>query len=406
MTIDETNTDSGDSEGRKRVAVLFGGRSVEHEISVITALQLMKALDTTRYTICPVYVAPSGKWYTGAKLFDRQFYKNLQSGLSSLMEVTLLPRPGDNGLTVLKAADNSFHLSTSRLDVVPVDIFFLAFHGEFGEDGCIQGVLEMADVTYTGPGVLSSSLAMNKQLCKNVLHDSGIAVLPGGIVRKFDAIRDLAGEKKRIRQIPGLEQFPLFVKPCHLGSSIGVGRALDDSSFDAALANVFRHDNEALVEPFLADMFEINCSVLNGIASAVEIPVASAGVLSYEDKYLRDGGKKSGRGSQGMASLTRVINPKDLDRQIQSAVQQTAEQAYSILDCEGVVRFDFMFEKKTGILYFNELNPLPGSLSFYLWAESTPQLLYTEVLNRIIERAEERRMERASLSKNIGFRAL
>ena len=391
------------SDKQKNLAVLFGGRSVEHEISVITALQLINVLDVERYRAIPVYIAQSGRWYTGEALLNKAFYKKLPGSLSQVQEVTLLPVPQIGGLTVL-------HPKKHQNEAIAVDIYFLAFHGTYGEDGCIQGLMEMADVAYTGCGVLAAALGMNKYQCKTHLAAHGIPVLPAALVHRDRGKKSLTEVREQILSTPGLEQFPLFVKPCNLGSSIGISVATDVASLNAALVNTFRYDSQAMIEPCVKDILEINVSVLEDeepIASVVEMPVSTSGVLTYEDKYLRgDGSKKTGNESQGMTSLTRVIDPKDLDIELKQAALDYAVKAFKVLGCSGVARIDFIIDSSTDRIYFNEINTLPGSLSFYLWVKSNPPLLYTELLNRIIERAEMRQRTKVALQRNEGLKAL
>ncbi|MCB0335685.1 MAG: hypothetical protein KDD62_05245 [Bdellovibrionales bacterium] len=393
---------------RERIAVLFGGRSVEHEISIITSLQLLKAMDTTRYEPVPVYIAPSGRWYTDVKLFNRDNYPI--ANFEELTEVTVLPTPDIGGLTVLEPKRSWSLRGPKKGSVIPIDVFLLGFHGEFGEDGCIQGLLELAGATYTGNDVLGSSVAMNKYVCKVFLEAHGISVLPSMVIRKSEAQKDIRSISSRIFSTKGIEKYPVFIKPNHLGSSVGIAKANNDDELVSALATVFKYDFEALVEPFLSEMFEVNVSVMDGDplrASAVEIPVSDSGVLSYEEKYMRGGKKKAGpSSSDGMASLTRVINPKDLSVEIKQQVIESATKAFDLLYCSGVGRFDFMVDKATGEVYFNELNPMPGSFSFYLWIESEPSVLYTEEVTRMIKQAKSRRAMKASLDKNFGFKAL
>jgi D-alanine-D-alanine ligase len=392
-----------------QLAVLFGGRSVEHEISVITALQAIDALDPTRFSAIPVYISQNGRWYTGQQLLSRAFYRGLPDCLNQLDEVTVLAQPGIGGLTVLSPANSEPDSQGEALKAIPVDVYLLAFHGQYGEDGCIQGLLEMADATYTGCGVYSSAVAMDKFGCKAILRDQGIKVLPGALIERGDARKNIAECRAGIIKTPGLERYPLFIKPNHLGSSIGIGKASDAASLDAALANAFKYDTQAIVEPCLEHMFEINVSVADGdppIASVVEIPVASDGALTYEDKYIRGGAKKTGDSSSGMANLTRVIDPQDLAQSLKDQVITSALKAFKILGCSGIGRFDFIVDKTTGQIFFNELNPIPGSLSFYLWVKSHPARLYTEMLSGMIERAQIRAGEKASLQRSIKFRAL
>ncbi len=387
---------------KKNLAVLFGGRSVEHEISVITALQLMNVIDVTQYNIIPVYIAQTGRWYVGDNLLAKSFYRRLPNSLTEAQEVALLPIAGSKGLT---------YLNFRRMDVLAIDIYFLAFHGTFGEDGCIQGMLEMADATYTGCGVLPAALGMNKYQCKMMLKAAGIPVLPSVAIDRRDAQKSLTAVREQIFATPGLEQLPLFVKPCNLGSSIGIGVAKDERTLDACLVNTFRYDSQAIVEPCIKNILEINVSVLDDdeiTASVIEMPVSISGVLTFEEKYLRDdGGKKTGGSeSQGMASLSRVIDPQDLNPELKQSALEYAKKAFKLLGCSGVSRIDFIIDASCDKLYFNEINTLPGSLSFYLWMKSNPPLVYTELLNRIIRQAEKRQVTKLALKRQEGMRAL
>lgn len=390
---------------RTKVAVMFGGRSVEHEISVITALQLIQAIDPALYEIIPVYIAPTGAWYTGKELLNRGFYAKVPGNLSSLTEVTLLPKPGVRGLTKLTKSGIPRAADTTT---IPVDVFLPAFHGQYGEDGCIQGLFELADMPYTGSNVVASAITMNKYTCKMYLKQHDIPVLPALLIARDEAQRNIRGVVNSTLSSDGFNKLPLFVKPCNLGSSIGVSKVKETHELAPALAKVFRYDTHALVEPCVSDIMEINCSVrdYNGIhASVVEVPVSQSGVLSYEEKYLRGGGKKSGQ-SQGMASLTRVIDPQDLDTEIRDQVVALAKRSFSLLGCSGVARLDFIVDLATGALYFNELNAFPGSCSFYLWVRSQPRVLYTELIHNMIETALRHHANAASLDRNIGLRAL
>lgn len=386
-----------------RVAVLFGGRSVEHEISVITALQLIQAIDPARYEVVPVYLAPNGLWFTGEKLLDRAFYKKVPGNLGEVEEVTLLPKPGIGGLTRVRPVG-----CCDKASVIPIDVFLPAFHGQFGEDGCIQGLFELADVTYTGSNVVSSALSMNKYMCKSILREHGIPVLPALLIHREDAQRNIAGIVNSLLKDDEFSRFPLFVKPCNLGSSIGVSRVNSAQELPSALAKVFRYDTEALIEPCVSQIMEINISIRDhqGIhASVVEIPVSQSGVLSYEEKYLRGGGKKTGQ-SEGMASLTRMIDPPDLAQDVKERVTTFAKRAFKVLGCSGVVRLDFIVDLSSGALYFNELNSFPGSCSFYLWVKSRPRVLYTTLIHNMIETAIQVRATKASLDRDIGLKAL
>jgi D-alanine-D-alanine ligase len=395
---------------KKNIAVLFGGRSVEHEISVITALQLIGVMDVTQYEPIPVYIAQSGRWYVGDRLLDKSFYRGLPGSLKQVQEVALIPVAGSKGLTVMGGSRGLFGRTTEQ--IIPIDVYFLAFHGTFGEDGCIQGMLEMADATYTGCAVLPAALGMNKYKCKKALAAAGIPVLPAAVVDRTVAQKSLSEVREQIFSTPGLEQLPLFVKPCNLGSSIGIGVAKDIPSLDGCLVNTFRYDSQAIVEPCVKNIVEINVSVVGdeeGVtASVVEMPVSISGVLTYEEKYLRDdGAKKTGDSeSQGMASLSRIIDPPDLNPELKQMGIDYAKKAFQTLGCSGVSRIDFIIDADSDQLYFNEINTLPGSLSFYLWMKSKPQVVYTELLNQIIQQAEKRQSTKLSLKRQEGMKAL
>lgn len=406
---------NGDGK-RKTVAVLFGGRSVEHEISIITGLQLIKAMDTVKYKPQPVYIAPTGKWYSGDALLDKSFYRKMPASLSTVSEVTVLPEPGIKGLTVIRGLNNPQNsiLNRSTESVIPIDIFLPAFHGTYGEDGCIQGLLELADVPYTGCNVLSSAMGMSKYHSKKLVESHGIPVLPGVVVKRESIEADYGNHLPFLRQQvflhPGLEEFPLFIKPLNLGSSIGVAKVRNIEEFDAALVLALKYDVAAIVEPCLDDKMELNVSVIDDgdpKASVVEIPVSSSGdELTYEDKYLRGGSKKGDNSVGGMASLTRVIDPEDLPQELKDKARDYAVKAFKVLNCSGVSRIDFMLDKRTNTLYFNEINTIPGSFSFYLWMNCKPPLFYTEVITTILERAENIYARKNALAREIGFKAL
>ena len=398
-------------ESKIRVAVLFGGRSSEHEISVITGQEILAGFDTTRYAPFPVYVDMRGRWFVGDELRKKEIFKGIPGSLEALKEVALLPASNTGGLTVI--GGKKFSLFGGKPEMIPVDVFFPAFHGQFGEDGCIQGLFELADVAYTGCGVLASALAMNKYLCKLAVHAQGIPVLPGIVVKKGAAQKNLADVRGKILATRGLDTFPLFVKPLSLGSSIGVSVAEDAAGLDAGLAKVFLCDTDALIEPCITEKLEVNVSVRDYpslSASVTETPVSTGTVLSYEDKYLRGGGKKGpvqAQGiAQGMASLVRVIDPPDLAETVKNMIIDYAIGAYKTIGCSGVVRFDFMIDTSTNNIYFNELNPLPGSLAHYLWEKSKPAVLYPELLHDMCSMALARRELTSSLKRDSGFRAL
>lgn len=380
---------------KEKIAVMYGGNSAEHEISVITALQSIQAIDSQKYEVIPVYLALNGKWYTGDELLNKDFYRRTPHSFALLQEVTLLPDPSREGFIEIPSQKT-----------IPVDVCLLAFHGQYGEDGCVQGLLELADLPYTGCGVLSSSVAMNKFHSKSVVMAHGIPTLPSVLVSKSEVIDDLFKTREKILQTL---QYPLFVKPNHLGSSIGIAKASNGEELNTALAKVFQYDDQALVEPCIETLLEINVAIMDGnppAVSLVEIPIAIEGALSYEDKYLRGGGKVTGGQSAGMAGLSRIIDPSDLDQSIKERVINDALRSFQLLDCSGVCRFDFMLDTKHLKTYFNEVNPIPGSFSYYLWDKGDHRVLYTELIERLLENAKKRKAMQRSLNRNFGFHAL
>jgi D-alanine-D-alanine ligase len=388
-----------------KIAVLFGGNSPEHEISILTALQTMQAIDCNRYEVIAIYLALDGRWYSGDRLLDRGCYRNFSEYVSELHQVTLLPNPNIQGFLRI---DQKGCINT--LYPIQVDVCLLAFHGRYGEDGSIQGLLELANIAYTGCRVISSALAMHKYHCKTILRACQIPVLDSKLVRREEAIKDFAKLRQSILQTEGLENFPLFVKPCNLGSSIGVARADNQFELDKALAQAFRYDEEVLIEPCVSSMTEINISILDGLnrrASVIEVPVAQSKTLTYEDKYLKGSkSKKNSSSANGMASLARHINPEFISKDLKNMIKDYALRAFAALGCSGVCRIDFIYDTQKEQIYFNEINPIPGSLAFYLWEKSDPVLLFTEIIDQLIHQALRIKSQSLGVEKQLSFKAL
>ncbi len=390
------------------IAVLFGGRSSEHEISILTALQFISALDSTKYVIHPIYIAGNGKWFTHPKMFDAAFFKKLPGSLKSAQELVFLPQPNTKGLLKInskKERDGS--LSIEQTGFIPIDVYIPALHGTHGEDGAIQGLFELANVIYSGSDLMSSAMTMNKWYAKMIAASNNIPVLPGALVRKkdfherFDSILD--------EILQGEVQFPLIVKPCNLGSSVGLNFANNRTELRRALTAVFKLDGEALVEKRVTDIREINVAVhcaAEPVASVIEVPLNASELLTYEKKYMSSSGKTGKSGMGGMASLKRKIDPPEISEERKKEAREIACEIYSSLRCSGAVRIDFILDLETNLFYFNELNSIPGSFSYYLWADSHPPLLMTELADQIIQEAIDRFGEKSSLQRILPFRAL
>lgn len=387
---------------KKKIAVLFGGRSSEHEISIITALQAMQAIDPLAYDILPVYLALDGKWYAGDKLLDKSLYTKFEREKKDLTQVLLPPDPSIRGF--VPVVDGEAKL---KKPLVP-DACLLAFHGQYGEDGCVQGLLEMASIPFTGCSVMASSLAMNKTVCKKVAAAEGIPVLPYVEVKRQAAVKAIDAAAEDVERRLGADSYPYFVKPVHLGSSIGISKARDRNALKVSLAKAFQFDEKALVEKCVTKIMEINVAVIDTdpvCASVVEIPISSGEALSYEDKYMR-GGSKTADASQGMASLQRIIDPADLSPELKNRAREYAIKIYEAIGAKGISRLDFILDLNDDTLYFNEINPIPGSLAFYLWERSSPRLLYPDLIGHLIDSAIKRAALKESLVPLVGFKAL
>lgn len=388
------------SQDKIRVAVLFGGRSTEHEISIITGLQALDALDATRYEAFPVYIDLDGNWYTGAPLRKRENFLPTSETLDQCVRVSLSSHPGAQ-LTPIDVATGWFARKPSP---IPVDVFFPAFHGAYGEDGCLQGLLEFIDAPYVGCGPLAAALGMNKHASKKLLMQSDVPVLPDILLdrREWDPSQAHLTVAEILRNL----DLPVMVKPCNLGSSIAISAAYDEEQLMVSLAGAFSFDHQVLVEPLVQDMYELNIAVLNDSpprVSAIERPVREKSMLTFEDKYMKNA-KKSDSGGEGMASLQRDIEPQDVPNEIKTEVREIAIKAFQALDCRGVSRFDFIVDRATQSLYFNEVNTLPGSLAYYLWEKAEPRLAFTELLTLLIEQTRNEWKLRRSIRRRLESR--
>jgi D-alanine-D-alanine ligase len=390
---------------KETVAVLFGGRSGEHEVSVITAHQVMDALGVAGYDVLPIYITKDGSWFAGKPLKDLDRYSRDDFNPAAMVDVhrvSLSPDRSIRELVVHPAAKGGFFSKKPRLWA---DVFFPAIHGTFGEDGTLQGLFELADVPYVGPGVLSSAVAMDKVATKAVCRDAGIPVLSCTTFGRNEWQRD---ERGAIDNAESQGFYPLIVKPVSLGSSIGVKRCENRDDLKAAVEAALVLDERVLVEKALDDFFEINCSVLGlpARASVCEQPVPRSSLLSFEDKYKRGGGTKGkasgGTKGSGMASLDRII-PAPISEELAARIQYLAIKAFQVTQSSGVARIDFLVDKSTESVYLNELNNPPGSFAFYLWEKTNLSFdgLVTELVKIAQRRHEERRKTLFSFEANL-----
>lgn len=364
---------------------------------MITALQAAAAMDRTRFFPIALYLAKNGNWYSGEELLDVEGYSDLSSLLQRATRVDLLP--GGASRLVVREAEGSGFLKRHRRSWT-IEVAFLGLHGGAGENGGMQGLCDLFDVAYTGSGVLGSALAMDKVRSKEFCSRRGIPVVEYLSIREADWAHD---EDRWLEKIDTWAAGPVVVKPVSLGSSIGIRRVEDREDLDAAIEEAFRYDETIIVERAVHPLREINCSVLGdedeARASLLEEPVSRLDVLSFEEKYMRGGesgkgplsGHKGGNSGQGMASLDRVIPAPLTDEQTES-IRTMAVQIFQMLGCAGVARIDFLMNGDTGEFFFNEINTIPGSLSYYLWEPTG--VTFQDLVHRLIEIAQHRHAER------------
>ena len=362
------------------IGVFFGGRSTEHEISVISASQAMHAINAEKYEVVPIYISKQGKWYTGKALLDIQNYRNIPELLAKVDEVYMEPSFGDYNL--YKKKRNLFGSNVIK----HLDVIIPVLHGSNGEDGIFEGLLETIGIPYAGCNTLSSANGMDKITMKMILKSCGIPVV------NFVWFSDKEWYTRRDEIIGQIEKeigYPVIVKPANLGSSVGIGRACNREELIDKIDGAEIYTTRIIVEDMVEDLQEINCSVLGDCdenqASVLEEPIKSGEILSYEDKYV--GGSKGAKGMQ--ASQKRI--PADLPEKETKRIQFLARETFRVLSCHGVSRVDMIIDRKTRDIYVNEINTIPGSLSFYLW-EATG-ISFEQLMDKLVELAIKRKRE-------------
>lgn len=364
-----------------RVGVFFGGKSVEHEVSVITGLQACGAMDKEKYEVVPVYITKDNRFYIGEQIGKIGAYRNLKTLLSESARVIPV---NDGGLKLLRYPLKKFGENV----LAQLDVVLPAVHGTNVEDGAFQGFLQTLDVPYASCDVLSSAVGMDKYVMKTVFADNGVPVLSCAVT---DVKRYTRSPEETLNGIEEKTRYPVIVKPINLGSSVGIRKAKNREELTEALEYAFTFSIRVLVENAIERMREINCAVLGDYESAeaseCEEPLANDEILSYQDKYIG--------GGKGMASLKRKI-PAEISPELRGEIRALAVRAFQSLGCCGVARVDFMLDEDSGKLYLTEINTIPGSLSFYLWEPLG--MKYSELLDHMITLAFKRERERRSLS--------
>ncbi len=356
-----------------RIGVFFGGKSVEHEISVISAIQALGYIDRDKYDVVPIYITKKNEFYVGEDIGNIDAYKDLNALIKRSSQVILV----NEGKSVRLV---KYPMKAFSKDFGTIDMAFPIVHGTNVEDGALQGYFKTLNLPFVGCDIMAAATGMDKYVTKAVLKDNGVPVL--------DCIcflsSDYENEDRVIERIEEKFKYPVIVKPINLGSSIGISKAKDRDGLRDALSTAFSFAGKVLVEHCVEKIREINCSVLGDVdsasASECEEPIACDEILSYEDKYV-SGAKKTGA-SKGMASTKRKI-PADLSPERREEIRNLAVRAFQAIGCNGVARIDFIIDGEDDRVYLNELNTIPGSLSFYLWEPLG--VSYRELLNRMIE---------------------
>ena len=373
-----------------KVGVLFGSRSVEHEVSIVTAMQIFANIDRNKYEVIPIYIDKKGSWRLGPDLDKLESFRNLELIQKNKFIEFKMPDQVDT-FEISPVANRLLGPKPQK-----IDIMIPAIHGTYGEDGTLQGLLEMAGIPYTGCDVSSSALGMDKVAQKAIYEKEGIPVV------KYLWFYDWEWEQYKENLITKVEKYlsyPVCVKPANLGSSIGVNIVNNRKDFIWAVSVAENFDKKVIIEEGLVGIDEINISVMGNNdleASVCEQPVKNKGLLSYEEKYLR-GGK-----TKGMASLSRLV-PAPISPTLTKTIQDYAKRAFRALGCSGVSRIDFLVDIKKEKVYINEINTLPGSLSFYLWEKSG--YTFTQLIDKLIklgfEKFESKKSKLYSINSNI-----
>ena len=337
----------------KNVAVIFGGKSVEHDISILTGVMALNSIEKDKFNPIPIYISKSGEWFTSKELFDLDGYKNLK--IEKLKRVCFLS--GDNTLYMVKGK------KLKKLESIYSVVNCL--HGERGEDGALSGLLKMCNIPLTSSSILPSAVSMDKGFSALVLSALKVPILKSVVVNGAEQVDSLVEEM----------DFPLIVKPNLLGSSIGIGKAKDKKELTLAIENALKYGEKAIIQPFLQDFIEINCAVYrdeNGEinVSECERPIARDKILSFGDKY-KDGKREF---------------PANIDKKLSNKIKQITKKVYADLDFSGVIRIDYFVSE--GKVYLNEINSIPGSLSYYLFFDTMKG--FSKMLTSLIMASEQK----------------
>ncbi len=365
-----------------RVGVLYGGKTTEHEVSIITAVQAMNNLNKEKYDVVPIYFTKDNDIYTGNALMDMDVYKDMSLLKRYCSNVVMYSK---DGVLILQNKKGIFKRTIREVDIVVPCV-----HGYNMEDGNIEGMLEVLGIPYTGSDIYGCTVGQDKVFQKQILEAEKLPV------PKYTWFYDneyFSSEEKILDNIKKIG-YPVIVKPARQGSSIGIEVAKSEEEVKNAIEEAIKYDDKILVEEIIPNMTELNCSVLGSNSymetSVIEQVMGNDEILSFKDKYLASSSKKGAvkaAGSKGMASTNRII-PANISEKLTKEIEETSKKAFRALGASGVVRIDYLYNKKSNKYYVNELNSIPGSLSFYLWTPLNKE--YDELLDDMINIAVKR----------------
>lgn len=369
------------------VGVFFGGKSVEHEVSVITAVEAMNAMDTNKYNIIPIYITKEGEFYTGKNMMDIKSFKNIPELLDKSTNINISINEKEHSII-----NNESGLFFKKV-IDKIDVAFPIMHGTNGEDGTIQGLFELMNIPYVGSNIVASANGMDKITMKMILKETGLPVVP---YLWFFSNTYFDEKDTILKSIDNSLGFPVIVKPANLGSSVGIQTAKNIHELEEAIDTATSFSNKIIVESLVENLREINVSVLGDYSEAYvsvcEEPLRTGTILSYEDKYAV--GSKTGGSKSSMANAYHKM-PAELPEELAAKIKAYAKMTFIALNCSGVARIDFLLDSKTNEVYVNEINTIPGSLSYYFWEMAG--MSFRGLLDKLIELAVKKHKEKNKL---------
>jgi D-alanine-D-alanine ligase len=366
----------------KTIGVFFGSRSPEHDVSIVTGQLIISGLKKLNYNVIPIYIDKKGRWLISDKLGSIKFFTDPSSKLQ-------LSKVKNFYLELAEAAGKqTFQEKSILAKKVSIDLAFPAFHGQNGEDGTFQGMMEMLNIPYVGCDTASSAISMDKVLTKLLYQSKNIPTT------KFCDINSqewFASKKEALQYFKTLK-WPLIVKPARLGSSIGISKAKNQKELEFAIEVALHYDTKVIVEEYVDDLMDVTCCLIGNnepIPSLLQESIFNSEFFSYEEKYLKGGGAQTGNNQKS------IVIPARLDKKTTKEIQKAAIEIYKLFGCSGIARVDFLFNKKTNKWYANEINTLPGTLYHHLWKKSGIE--FTDLLQKLISFAEEKYQQKKSI---------